>query len=71
MSIRTRLNRLEVACQPPVPDPVLEARFKRACARLAAQLELSMSMEAAGQVYRGGDPYQRLRAAERRLTCAD
>ena len=67
MSIRTRLNRLEAQCRPPQPDHAQDDRFRRACARLAAQLELSMSMEAAGQVCRGGDPAARLAAAARRL----
>lgn len=55
-----RLSKLEAALQPPQPDPILEARLARACARMGLP-------EPTGPVYRTLDPYAALRAAERRL----
>ena len=60
----TRITKLEAALQPPQPDEKLTARLTRACARCGLP-------EPTGPVYHGGDPCTRLRAAERRLTCAD
>lgn len=66
----TRLDRLEAALQPPTPDPLLEARFRRACERLAAVLAADLP-ESIGPVFCGGDPARLLAEAERRAQCAD
>jgi hypothetical protein len=64
--LHSRLARLEAACRPQQPDPSLEVRFRRACARLIVVLELALQ-ESDGPVYRGSDPYTALKSAERRL----
>ena len=66
----SRLDRLEQAFRTQQPDPAQEDRLRRACARLAALLETDLPVPD-GPVYRGGDPAERLQAAERRLSCAD